>query len=212
MRLSSGLLAFVVCAASVSHNAEASPILFTERAAFEAAAPPDIRATFETLQPTGCTASECSGVVDGVLLVSSNSPLDATGDLTFGGLFSLVTIGVGGPMNAVGFDVSKGGKVDTLLVGAIIGMTPTGDLVVENIPLPGFSLPLAGAPAFLGLLFPEPIFGLQLRVVGDLFTASPQLTVDNIAIQTAVPEPATALLLSVGAMVLVQRRRRTRPT
>ena len=80
MRLSSGLLAFVVCAASVSHNAEASPILFTERAAFEAAAPPDIRATFETLQPTGIggtvlfdSASECSGVVDGVLLVSSSS-------------------------------------------------------------------------------------------------------------------------------------------
>ena len=209
MRLNSGLLAFVVCAASVSHNAEASPILFTERAAFEAAAPPDIRATFETLQPTGCTASECSGVVDGVLLVSSNSPLDATGDLTF--ISGSVTIGVGGPMNAVGFDASKGRRLAGLHVAAIMGMTPTGDLVVENIPLQGFNLPLEGS-AFLGLLFPEPIFGLQLRADGDLFGGPAAITVDDIAIQTAVPEPATALLLSLGAMVLVQRRRLTRPT
>ena len=115
-------------------------------------------------------------------------------------------------MNAVGFDVSKGRHFGGLHVGAIIGMTPTGDLVVENIPLPGFNLPLAGSSAFLGLLFPEPIFGLQLRADGDLFGGPAAITVDNIAIQTAVPEPATALLLSVGAMVLVQRRRFTRPT
>ena len=115
-------------------------------------------------------------------------------------------------MNAVGFDVSRESHSGGIAVGAIIGMTPTGDLVVENIPLPGFGTPLPGSSNFLGLLFPEPIFGLQLRTFEDLGGPPVFVTVDNVAIQTAVPEPATALLLSVGAMVLLQRRRFTRPT
>ena len=58
MRLHIGLLAIaVVSAALVSDEAEASPIIFFDRAQFEADVQPDLLVTFNTFQPDVCYPS-----------------------------------------------------------------------------------------------------------------------------------------------------------
>jgi hypothetical protein len=218
MRLRSGLLSIALgSAALVSQRAEASPIIFTDRAAFEAAAEPNILVTFDDIQPDRWApafcfqpASSCSYFVDSVAHVSSFSFTDNHSGVGGGALslnFQAITgIGVDGPpMIAIGFDVLPGDAVPGQFVGLswVVGVDPMGGPIREGVRLP------ADAPGFFGL-FADPIGGFELTTN----TTGPGLPrsaiLDNVAI-TSVPEPSTALLVLAGAMVLSQRRRFTRP-
>jgi hypothetical protein len=213
MRLRSGLLSIALgSAALVSQRAEASPIIFTDRAAFEAAAEPNILVTFDDIQPDRWApafcfqpASSCSYFVDSVVHVSSFSFTDNHSGVGGGALslnFQAITgIGVDGPpMIAIGFDVLPGDAVPGQFVGLswVVGVDPMGAPIREGVRLP------ADAPGFFGL-FADPIGGFELTTNTPGPGMPRSAVLDNVAIRT--PEPSTALLMLGGVIALLQSRR-----
>jgi hypothetical protein len=213
MRLRSGLFAFaVVCAALISQRAEASAILFTDRAAFEEAAQPDMLATFDSFEPLPqfgyfCRGDiallGCYGTVDGFLSVSTwDYEREPIGSLEFHPVRSNASMGVDSGMIAIGFDLSSPGQVPEQWVGVVwyelglFGVEPTGG--TGQIPLAGLS--------FLGFVFDAPMVSIRIGSNGGTsYPGNSPVIMDNVAIRT--PEPATSLLVFAGAMVLLQRRR-----
>jgi hypothetical protein len=121
----SGVFAFaLISAALAQHQAEAEPIIFTDRAAFEKAAQPNLHVSFDTFQTWAEVAGGgpfdrycpghtgyvgCLGRVDGVLDVgvyTFGAEPEPVGSFDFP-MFEAASFGfVGGPMTAVGFDVT----------------------------------------------------------------------------------------------------------
>jgi hypothetical protein len=178
--------------------AMATPIIFTDRTAFDAAVGGTTLITdFPSVDsgpvPGTCCGCCLVGTVDGVLRLG---PSDVN-----------AWAGVGGP--SLVFNGESGGISATTLhpVTAIgFDMTPLPSFS-GNLPTPYSELFSTGGhfiftqPQFLGFLFPQPtIFSMS----GTLFSA---FAIDNMAIKT-VPEPPSWLLLACGLAVLAGWRSR----
>jgi len=167
MRLLFGGLAFViVCAAIAPSKAEASTILFTDRAAWEAVAQPDKLATFDSFEPIPFLGSWCRGdigylgcygTVDGFLSVSTwDFERPPIGSLEFSPVRSNASMGVSDGMIAIGFDVSSPNQVPTQWVG--VGWYEPGQY---SSPAGGTGqIPLAGL-SFLGFVFDAPMASIR---------------------------------------------------
>jgi hypothetical protein len=187
-------------------RASAAPIFFTDRAAWEAAANPNVLLTFDTFQPLepgalphtfGTTYADIfriSGDITGAGQVYNGGP---------GGLQLIANTGFGAgttaPVWAFGVDVTP------LMCGNCV--TPEATFTVGPVRMENVT-----APQFIGIVFDTPTVvsvapGIVRGLPGGLLSPS-QIFVDNVAV-TTVPEPATLLLLSMGLCVTGYSRNRT---
>ena len=221
------------CVGLGTSNLEATPIIFTDRDAFNAAVeanygPGSRLLTFD--EPTICAPPEpfapvCRATYDGLLLFEMGQRFGGSSPLLnepmppyipFGGIHTNFNI-LFEPAVAIGFDVY-----------------PT-DVLGRTIP-PGFEDPFFGtavsvkvldqiyvvsSPQFFGVLAPfsSPLTSLPVQEAPyclPLFPDEPQCPppnnfgLDNVAIKTVssvVPEPATMSLLVLGAGFLAYLRR-----
>jgi hypothetical protein len=215
----------VIGVAALVGPASASPITFTSRSLFDAAAPGLPLENFEAalvspggvgLCPgplSGAAASACfplGGLLPGVTYNSSPTPFMAVLGAGFPGVgntskvlgpnafLDTFNILFSGSPNAVGFDVFPG-----LIAGniAISAFSPT-DVLLGTFTIPG---PIGGT--FFGFITEGDVIG-QVSVASQ--SSSPGELIDNLAFgTTAVPEPASLTLLALGIAGLVARRRAT---
>ena len=199
MRLRFGLLAIAVAAvvALGSRGAEASPIIFTDRAAFEATTQPNVLVTFDKAVDLGSVPNFWDFLLDDILhlqFVEEGGFLTVRdGSLHVGdagpaaGHFGMVG---GSLIRAIGFDVSTTAP-------------PQGLVVFGN----GTAVPFVfTSPTFIGLLFSSPVDSFQLwnAILPAANLISLDVVIDNMAIRT--PEPSTLLLFGSGFIVLQVRR------
>ena len=205
MRLRSGLFAFAVVCAIVTHKAEASAILFTDRAAFELAAAPN-------LSPLRVTDVDVIG--GGQLLYSYSDILSVFMDI--GGPAVLLSIGDVGVIPQGGAHPSSGfigvGRFATSITA--VGYDVFGTFMLNGIAV------TATSPTFFGYIFDQPTTSLPLPEIfccttPSIFGGLPRqgtYFASNIAVRT-VPEPSTALLFgSAFALLQVVRLRRKSST
>ena len=191
--------------------ANAGPILFTDRAAFEAAvSDPLTLETFDERPP--CTVNSAyvqTCHYDDVLQIREDFSGIAVGtqgqQLTLGmfltGVPSLTALQ---PFTAFGLDI-------TPLVPLVPGGGPAAAMAAVTI----YGLPLTltlSQPQFIGLLFPDlQPAGVSLISVNSVHTATAngfsRAAIDNVAI--AVPEPASWLLVALGNLSVLLVRART---
>jgi hypothetical protein len=193
----------------IASHAAAAAIVYTDRAAWEAAANPDVLLTFDTFQPlTRTTAYDSSTVYEDILSVG--------GDMTGAGmvyqhegalqLIAYTGFGAGtvAPVLALGVDItpleciSNWGDACSTIATLRVG---------NNF----FTLT---TPMFIGLFFDTPtvavVDGLSYVPDANGRAGRSRALIDNVAIRTvAVPEPSSLLLLSAGVVALCGRTRRT---
>ena len=198
----------------------AAPIVFTDRAAFEAAALPDVNVPFDSFEPVFGTTfcqfptrgMDCFATVDGILdltVFTFAGTEDPVGRLRFAPFTDVVQLGLatGQLITAIGFDITftQPSPLQFLTLrgtsGGISG--PIGETV---------TLPAVGAPGFIGLLFdaPVPFIAMSSNASGPSNPLPGAIHIDNVAIAIAVPEPSTAALLLVSSVLVSLRRRRRR--
>ena len=198
----------------------AAPIVFTDRAAFEAATQPDANVPFNSFEPVfgnsfcqfPTRGMDCFAIVDEILdltILTFAGTEDPVGRLRFAPFTDVVQLGLatGHLITAIGFDISfeQPSPLQFLTVGGTNGGTsgPIGGTV---------TFPAVGAPGFIGLLFdtPVPFIAMSSRTSGFSNPLPGRLEIDNVAIATTVPEPSTAALLLVSSVLVLLRRRRRR--
>jgi hypothetical protein len=220
MRVRATLLSLVVCAVLIPHATEAAPIVFTDRAAFEAATQPNVAVPFNSFEPVfenvfcqfPTRGMDCFATVDGILdltVFTFVGTEDPVGSLRFAPFTDVVQMGLvaGQLMTAIGFDITfqQPSPLQFLALGGSNGgiSGSIGDAV---------RLPAIGT-SFVGLLFdtPVPFIAMSSNTNGISNPIPGAIHIDNLAIATAVPEPSTAaLLLVAGALVSLRRVHRRR--
>lgn len=190
---------------------KAVPIIFTDRAAFNAAVSgttlitfdTQIPATFGTYSDGSVNPSFYTATIDNLLSFSGdreafNNQLvvpGTPGNLCMCGQIpgNLVTLG---PVLAFGIDIIP------MSLPTVIGAPP-----VTNLLFAGMQFQLS-APSFLGVLYTEQeassvgigrVLQQQAGVSGLVWST---FSIDNVAIKT-VPEPSATLLLGLGLVSLV---------
>jgi PEP-CTERM motif len=215
MRFAAALLAVTVFVALVPSRVEASPIIFTDRAAFKAVVQPNVFVELETFdrEDFGDFCADvpfCFGVADGIMNILTTEELAAVNpfngnlDMPSAGPLSFAEITLGdlvAPLffTALGFDV--------------VSTHPVHVLHIDSFSLLD-SVSFQSPPSFVGLLFPVPTahFRLLLEENPDTDHGSQSLILDNFVFKTVtVPEPSSVLLFG-GAFALLQgvKRRQAR--
>jgi len=202
MRLPVLLCATVLFMVLSGRTAAAGTILYTDRAAFEAALGNFTLITFDDPVINGphTTADDFHGFIvtydDLVKFWFDISGLGTTdGSVTLGQTFQSGSANSLAPVTAFGFDViNTGGFTNLGLVGHIVSPS---------------------SPQFVGVISDTPLF-MQLTwssLAPSIFD-DPTTTIDNLAIQTVpVPEPASGLLFALGCAALYSlNARRVRST
>jgi hypothetical protein len=191
-----------------SRIVEAAPIVFTDRAAFNAAAQPNLFDDFSAPVQCAVTPPFCDLTFSGVTFRfdSPDFPISpASAPQSLGALDVGPTFAVGatfGPSTAIGFDVLQ------------LGALPFGLSVVPRIrqsdgtEIIGATMTVS-TPGFFGLhvndgsvLTGLGLFPVQTSGSGTI------AGIDNLARSVTVPEPATLVLFGAGAAALLARRRR----
>ena len=197
---------FVALGTSVN----AAPIVFTDRAAFNAAAQPNVFDDFSA--PVQCTIvfPFCDLSYSGVTFTFDSldypiSPVggpQSIGALDVGPLFA-VTVKFA-PSTSIGFDVFQLGSNP-------FGLVVTPRIVQQDGTETVSSTMTFSTPGFFGLHVNDGTW-LAGLVLGPIQSSSSSTLagIDNLATTVPVPEPATLLLFSVGASVLLARRRQRR--
>ena len=201
--------------------AEAAPIVFTNRDAFNVVAQPNSFEDFGgplspcTFQP-GCELSY-SGITfrfdNATPPYSPLSPPASLGAIKVGPIF--VVSAHFDPTTAIGFDVGLFGSVFGLTVfplgcgsGCEVGavLQPDGSVVFgtgHTLTQPGFiGFTSTGGTFFNGLLLAPTLGNPATGTPGSI------VTVDNMSLSSvSVPEPSTLLLFAVGGSALLGGRR-----
>jgi hypothetical protein len=192
-----------------SRSTEAAPIVFNDRAAFDAAAQPNVFDDFSA--PVQCTVVNtfCHLTYSGVTFVYDVAdfpivpfgPPQSIGFMNVGPTF---VVGMDfSPLTALGFDVSPVGDFGLKLFPRI--------LQPDGVEIFGAAFTMT-QPGFFGLAFDD---GSVLTGLGLLPNqpAETVVAIDNLAATApvagavTVPEPATLLLFGAGAAVVLGRRR-----
>jgi hypothetical protein len=198
MRFRCRLFAFAVVCAIVTHKAEASPIIFTDRALFESytatlpGLPPLTLETFDNPWWTfDFVFDSCVMHLTGLVIGHDcHDSAIGPGTGTFGNaVFPAHTFGAGAqfflPQTALGFDYVAGGAVPFHFMGLSFLLTGAGFLGVVDTTQPSLGMGTLQQP----------------------FPLSGALVMDNLLMR--VPEPSTALLFgSAFALLQVVRYRR----
>jgi hypothetical protein len=187
---------------------EGAPIVFTDRAAFDAATQPNLFDDFSAPVQCAVTPPFCDITYSGVTFRfdSPDYPMSpASAPLSLGALDVGPTFVVGAtfsPSTAIGFDVFQ------------LGSLPFGLRVMPRIrqadgtEIFGASMTVS-TPGFFGLHLNDGslLTGLGLSPIQT--SGSETLAgIDNLSRSVAVPEPATLVLFGAGAVALLARRRR----
>ena len=200
MYLRSGLIAVTVASCMLcSRGVEAVPIVFTDRAAFDAAVNPNILITFDG--PIEFRGGNGNWAVDNTLLsLSTGFTIPSAPS---GGAFNIF------PFNGAQYSLLDGSPIYAIAMDvSTTAAAPHRVVAGDSFCCPEHTFMVSG-PQFIGLLFSSPLsVGLNL----DVFTTGQDfitpLVIDNVSIRTApVPEPATSLLMLTGAIALLHARR-----
>jgi PEP-CTERM motif len=197
MRLSQVLVA--VSISLLAGRVDAAPIVFTDRAAFEATVRPNLLVEFNAFEPilSGefCpfeASPSCLGIVDDVLVLvtSDDFAFDAFGgDLTLWEPFGYINANLQPfqAFTAIGFDVAH--HLPPADRFAQVGFSDDMDRE--------FVYEISGTPAFLGFVFPDTPMRTVQFLAGQCCEepSGPIVAFDNIVFRTVpVPEPSTLLL------------------
>jgi len=175
----------------------ALPIIFTDRAAFNAAVGDTTLLTLDTLPPSQLNPEGGSNLFRFIIV---ENVLRFDGE----GLFGSSVPGTFCFCSPSGFEIG-GITVDPVLaIGMdITPILPPGTTLSATIILGGQSFVLT-EPQFLGFLYTDPsIFGISqgFRLPGGFST----FTIDNVAIKTA-PEPSSVILVALAVIGLITWR------
>lgn len=218
MRTVLAVLAVVVSGTVVlssAGGASGSVVVYTDRAAFEAALVSRTTYGFEVSEGYPAAPAFLSASPDGQLRGNGIysfpviATLSARGDEQgLGGMEGYMGVAFRDPQTAVGFDVFFSGQAPPSDVQINFYRDGVPDQVIH--PFPGIGLMSPPVSAFVGIISTEPIMGF-----GGIFPGGQewgglfgQGVVDNLTIGI-VPEPAGLLLWLVpGALGCLARRRR----
>jgi PEP-CTERM motif-containing protein len=185
----------IVAVAGLARTTEAAPIVFTDRAAFELAAQPNLFEDFDgPLVQCVFVGPGCQITYSGLTFqydtpnvpysIQQNPPPSSLGQVRVGP--DLTVLLSFAPIRAIGFDASGFGANPFELDVFIGGVLHTID-----------------QPGFLGFLAPPGTTYTGL----SLFSNNQQLSfIDNVA-ATTIPEPATLLLFAAGSSAVFASRR-----
>jgi PEP-CTERM motif len=218
MRLGSGLLAFVVCAAIASHKAEASAILLTDdRGQFDAA----LGGKYQTFTDFPLThvpyTYDFTGNFGGLQIRQEGLELNWGESLGVNGLHSDGHSGTMGlwttitqPVTAIGFDVLSSWSRTPAEPYSWNDPAPN-DLLFSFATVSGREGTWrASAGEFAGVILYNDAFAwVSLMTAPMNCICLAGFTIDNLAVQS-VPEPSSALLLFTGVSALLVARRRRR--
>ena len=213
--VASSIFALVVIA---SHRAEASAILFNDRGQFDAALNGDYQSP---------TALNFTGLTD-IDYSNDGRESGCVGSAAFTAITpSSQSVHVDAHVTAVGFDlVATKTMSDAGFQPGVPLYDPAGpipDVLFTFKTVGGInSTSIVPLDSFLGVMLIDDVFSdLTWYTNADCGFCVSLFAIDNLAngtetitefvVREPVPEPATAVLVLAGAMVLFQRRRFTRP-
>jgi hypothetical protein len=193
MRLRSFVCALaLVVTPSVAHG---TPLLYTDRAAFESAIGPTTVYDFGPVTPVF-------------------NPNTSTSDLVYDGMKAMIDSAEGGEaINAVNTGTLRANNY-AFVLRFTTPRSAFGFDVVQTTGAP-FMLGIpeyiivAGLSGFVGITLDTPVSGLVVfpwTYPGDGSVARSPVTIDNVTVKR-VPEPATRLLMALGTTMLYRRRR-----
>jgi hypothetical protein len=189
----------------VDTPATAVPLLFTDRAVFNAAVGDTILITFDeplSFQPSGPSFTDQVAIVDGIFRVGGDhAGLVPATTMQPGSVGLVANTGFGAgtldPVLAFGVDVTP----HTPICG------PTCDFVIAGFGMAGTSFRIT-QPQFIGFLFTEPTsVGISASNFGLVVDSTPynifsRIAIDNVAIKT-VPEPSILFLLGLSLTAVI---------
>lgn len=191
------LFVSIVLFAATTPSALALPIIFTDRAAFNAVVGETTQVTFSSpvvftphTNPDGTKNFDFgTGTVDDLLMTGGDREIfvgmnDIPGAFCFCSTFGAGGFGLGtiNPVLAFGVDITP------LQPNAVISFVGSKFVLTE--------------PQFLGVLYSEPTFSGIGQTFGLTSPEPSRFFIDNVAIRT-VPEPASLLFLGFGALCLI---------
>lgn len=200
-----GSILFLIFTAVLTVHAMAAPLVFTDRAAFNAAVGSTTLITFDspvTLSTNATVFPDLEGFVGNDLhLFADNSGAFAVnrvpGSIVLGGSNGGVYVNTINPVIAFGLDASPLGPSGSDGGGPYPGFSELNIAAPEASLFHGLDLT---TPQFVGFLFDTPT---TVRLSGWF---SSFVAIDNVAIKT-VPEPGSLLLLGAGLVGLAGLRR-----
>ena len=200
-----GSILFLIFTAVLTVHAMAAPLVFTDRAAFNAAVGSTTLITFDTPVTLGSTPTShhnIEGFVGNDLRLFADSSgafavNHVPGSIVLGGSNGGVFVNTINPVIALGLDATPRGDSRDNGGGPYPGFSELNIAADGNV-FHGLDLT---TPQFVGFLFDTPT---TVRLSGWF---SSFVAIDNVAIKT-VPEPGSLLLLGAGLAGLIGFRRK----
>jgi hypothetical protein len=200
-----GLFAATVMVSGVATQATAAPIVFTDRGAWELAVAVAGNETFSsTIDPLPLGTTDL-GVVD----VTVNGTLSAFSNVSGGQFNGFIQNGIDNNVSSIVFTLPQAVNA----WGADFTLAATGDVLIVTVNGNAYNLGtqlINQGTGFLGTIEDAPFTTLTMTTAA--FTSiGENYFVDDLSFgdsQTAVPEPATLLLLASGLGVAARRRLR----